>query len=207
MNSKSPDKDDTFSDGMPPGESDKPVSLSNLARFSLLLPGVGLLCLIVPFYPVALVGIYLLPFASVAGVILGLAALVQIARRPKELHGLPRACTGIFLGTLGILIMLPGFIQLRNKSYNAVATSAGYNAKIAQELHFQQFTESEQGRYADNLAALLKMDANLTDDVYVTFLFGECDASGYTFTTTHAKGNQFFVHNERGTRTGINLPK
>jgi len=98
----------------------------------------------------------------------------------------------VFIAIIGILalIAIPNFVSLRAKAYNASASSAGYNAKIAQELYFQNSMTGEQdGTYADNLAALLKWDKLLTDDPNVTFTFGVCNSSGYTYTTTHANGD------------------
>ena len=98
----------------------------------------------------------------------------------------------VFIAIIGILalIAIPNFVSLRAKAYNASASSAGYNAKIAQELYFQNsMTGRQDGTYADNLAALLKWDKLLTDDPNVTFTFGDCNSEGYTYTTTHANGD------------------
>jgi len=90
---------------------------------------------------------------------------------------------------LGALAMLPN-VQLKAKAYNASARSAGYNAKIAQELYYQNGGGDEGGIYPDNLEKLLYWDKNLTDDPCVTFVFGTCNNSGYTYTTHHACDNE-----------------
>jgi len=97
----------------------------------------------------------------------------------------------IVVAIIGILalIAIPNFVQLRAKAYNASAVSAGYNAKIAQELYYQNAGGDNGGSYSSDLANLLDWDKNLTDDADVTFTFGDCNSSGYTFTTTHANGD------------------
>ena len=97
----------------------------------------------------------------------------------------------IVVAIIGILalIAIPNFVQLRAKAYNASAVSAGYNAKIAQELYYQNSGGDNGGAYASQLSDLLLWDKNLSDDTFVTFTFGTCNASGYTFTTTHSKGD------------------
>ena len=97
-----------------------------------------------------------------------------------------------FIMIVGILalIAIPNFVSLRAKAYNNSAVSAGYNAKIAQELYYQESGgDFGGGRYTCSLDELLKWDPNLTDDTLVTFIFSECNQSGYTYTTTHAKGD------------------
>ena len=97
----------------------------------------------------------------------------------------------IVIAIIGILalIAIPNFVQLRSKAYNASAQSAGYNAKIAQELFYQNSGGDNGGSYASTLAGLLGWDKNLTDDTDVTFTFGTCNVSGYTYTTQHHKGD------------------
>jgi type IV pilus assembly protein PilA len=97
----------------------------------------------------------------------------------------------IVIAIIGILalIAIPNFVQLRAKAYNASAQSAGYNAKIAEELYYQNSGGDNGGGYSDALVKLLNWDKNLTDDSDVTFTFGTCNQSGYTYTTEHAKGD------------------
>ncbi|MDP8222000.1 MAG: prepilin-type N-terminal cleavage/methylation domain-containing protein [Candidatus Lernaella stagnicola] len=97
----------------------------------------------------------------------------------------------IVIAIIGILalIAIPNFVQLRAKAYNASAQSAGYNAKIAQELYYQNSGGDNGGGYTSSLADLLAWDKNLTDDALVTFSFVGSNQSGYTFNTSHHKGD------------------
>jgi prepilin-type N-terminal cleavage/methylation domain-containing protein len=101
----------------------------------------------------------------------------------------------IVVAIIGILalIAIPNFVQLRAKAYNASAQSAGYNARIAEEVYYQNSGGDNGGGYTNDLANLLKWDKNLTDDPSVTFTFGTCGVSGYTFTTTHKKGDTSYL--------------
>ena len=98
----------------------------------------------------------------------------------------------IVVSIIGILalIAIPNFQNLRQKAHNASALSAGRNAKLAQEVIFQ---DDETAMYANDLVPLLSVDGNLVDDDEVTFTFGNCNTSGYTYTTTHLLGNQTYV--------------
>ncbi len=94
----------------------------------------------------------------------------------------------IVVAIIGILalIAIPNFISLRARAYSASSKSAGRNAKLSQEVWFNEAGGDISGGYATGLDYLLSFDKNLTDDTDVTFLFGGCNASGYTFTTSHA---------------------
>jgi len=96
----------------------------------------------------------------------------------------------IVIAIIGILalIAIPNFIQLRSRAYNASAQSSGRNAKTAQEVYFQNSGGDNGGGYASTLTDLLRWDKNLSDDTDVTFSFGTCNTSGYTFTTSHSRG-------------------
>ncbi len=96
----------------------------------------------------------------------------------------------IVVAIIGILalIAIPNFLSLRARAYNASAKSAGRNAKLAQEVWFNEKGGDISGGYSSDLAELLSYDRNLTDDNDVTFVFGSCDTSGYTYTTQHANG-------------------
>jgi len=72
--------------------------------------------------------------------------------------------------------------------YDADARSAGRAAGLAEELFYQ--SQASEPQYTDRLSELLKWDEHLTDDPEVTFVFGSCEGSGFTFTTSHAKGNK-----------------
>jgi prepilin-type N-terminal cleavage/methylation domain-containing protein len=101
----------------------------------------------------------------------------------------------IVIAIIGILalIAIPNFISLRAKAYNSSAQSSGYNAKISQEVAYQNSGGDNGGSYVGNLAGLLAWDKNLSDDPLVTFTFGTCNASGYTFTTRHKKGDTDYI--------------
>ena len=98
----------------------------------------------------------------------------------------------IVVSIIGILalIAIPNYQSLRQRAHNASALSAGRNGKLAQEVIFQNKTTDS---YANDLEPLLSVDENLLDDKHVTFTFGDCNSSGYTYTTTHLLGNQTFV--------------
>jgi len=101
----------------------------------------------------------------------------------------------IVIAIIGILalIAIPNFVQLRAKAYNSSAQSAGYNAKISEEVYYQNSGGDNGGGYASTLVDLLSWDKNLTDDPKVTFAFGTCNASGYTFTTSHKQGDTTYL--------------
>jgi len=79
--------------------------------------------------------------------------------------------------------------SLDRLSYNKSAQSAGRNAKLAEEVYYNDCEGRGggdcQGHYTDKLASLLRYGRDLTDDPLVTFSFGNISTSGYTFTTTH----------------------
>lgn len=64
------------------------------------------------------------------------------------------------------------------------AQSVGLEFKAAQDDFFL-----ENQRHATNLQELLAFDSMLSAEPDVTFVFGPANASGYTFTTRHAKGS------------------
>lgn len=90
---------------------------------------------------------------------------------------------------------LPNFISFRGQAYDNSAQSAGRNAKLAEEVWY-----NEQGgpfpSYTDQLSDLLTVDHNLNDDPNVTFAFGVCNSSGFILWTEHALGTgyQFEYH-------------
>ncbi len=96
----------------------------------------------------------------------------------------------LFAGTLALI---PSYTMVGPRSHNVSAESAALNAAIAESVHFQNSGGQSSGRYVNRLADLLQWDNNLTDDPEVTFTFGPCNSSGYTFTTTHAKGDTSYV--------------
>jgi len=100
----------------------------------------------------------------------------------------------IVVAIIGILalIAIPNFMSLRARAYNASSKSAGRNAKLSQEVWYNEAGGDVSGGYAVGLQWLLSFDRNLTDDTDVTFLFGTCNSSGYTFTTSHANSAETF---------------
>jgi len=96
----------------------------------------------------------------------------------------------VVAAVIGVLasIAVPNFINIRGKSYNASAITSGRNAQIIMEV-----SKKLNNTYAENLDELLAYEKNLTDDSSVTFIFGACNASGYTFTSTHYHGDMFYV--------------
>ena len=76
------------------------------------------------------------------------------------------------------------------------AQTAGYYAKIAEEVFYMDSPDQRHPNYADNLDELLKIDINLTTDPQVTFIFGECNSRGYTFTTRHKDSTAQFVYRD-----------
>ena len=101
----------------------------------------------------------------------------------------------IVVAIIGILalIAIPNFVALRSKAYDASAQSAGRNAKLSEEVYYNDHGGDISGGYADNLAALLTYDRNLSDDSAVTFSFGSVTTSGYTFQTKHFNGKTWYT--------------
>jgi len=167
---------------MPPPPGQTPPKTSGLAIASLVAAVLSFFCF----------GIIVGPIA----IILGVKAMKKIKAEPQTYAGHGLALAGTIVGAVAtffyfiivVLIAIPNFIQLRGRAYDAAAQSAGFSAKIAQELHFQESGGENGGSYTDQLSDLLKWDKNLTDDSSVTFIFGDCNSEGYTFTTRHANG-------------------
>jgi len=78
--------------------------------------------------------------------------------------------------------------------YNNRARMVGWDVELAEELYFQNAGGDIDGRYSASLEDLLIWNKNLTDDPGITFIFGPCNASGYTFTTSHIKGDKPFKY-------------
>lgn len=96
----------------------------------------------------------------------------------------------IVVAIIGILalIAVPNFMNLRARAYNSSAQNSGRNAKMAEELYFQLKGGEHGYGYTNQMSDLLQMDRNLLDDPMVQWRFGDCNLSGYTFTTWHPKG-------------------
>jgi hypothetical protein len=85
----------------------------------------------------------------------------------------------------------------KGKAHNASAKSAGRNAKVAEEVYYndRKYEDGLEG-YTCNLDVLLKVDKNLNDDPGVTFIFLACDSSGFTLTTNHRCSDMEFVYTD-----------
>ncbi|MCZ7582563.1 MAG: hypothetical protein M5R36_04095 [Deltaproteobacteria bacterium] len=94
-----------------------------------------------------------------------------------------------FIFSIGI-VTIPNCLQINPKRTDSNAHSAGHNAQMAEEIHFE--TNGNRG-YANSLRELMKFDKNLTEDLLVTFVFGNVNAAGYTFTTTHERGSEAYT--------------
>ncbi|MCL4234551.1 MAG: hypothetical protein KJ042_08535 [Deltaproteobacteria bacterium] len=70
--------------------------------------------------------------------------------------------------------------------------SSGRNAMLAQTMYYND-QDSGDPTYADDLETLLRYDKRLKIDSSVTFIFGSCNQSGYTFTVKHAESPAQFV--------------
>ena len=143
---------------------------------------------------------------GVVALILGIIALGQIKANSRQQKGRGMAMAGVILGALSVVMMvlgilaaiaIPNFISLRSRAYDASARSAGRNAKLAQEVRASAYEGNAPPPYTDDLSELLKIDKQLTDDTDVTFVFGTCNASGYTLTTVHNRGGEPSVYTDK----------
>lgn len=96
----------------------------------------------------------------------------------------------IVVAIIGVLAMMaiPNVHGLRTRAYEASARSTGRNAQSVEGI-----IKTQTGSYTGDLDDLLAIDKNLLDDTSVTFVFGSCDSSGYTFTMQHARSGSFSV--------------
>jgi hypothetical protein len=72
-----------------------------------------------------------------------------------------------------------------SKAYHYSVKKQGRNAKLAEEVWSNDYQGDNPKPYTTELSDLLSYDKNLTDDTDVTFIFGVCNSSGYTFTLQH----------------------
>lgn len=162
-----------------------PPKTSGLAIASLVLGILGVLT-----------AIFLIGFLfSIVGIILGIVAISKINKDPAELSGkglaiggIATSCASFALLFLLALIAIPNFINLREKAYDASAKSAGRNAKLAQEVFYNDVYYAKDQTYTTDLNVLLKIDKHLIDDPGVTFNFLYGSTDGFTLTTTHKDG-------------------
>jgi len=139
-------------------------------------------------------------------IVLGVMAMKRIKAAPQQYKGQGLALAGTIIGGvataiffIGIMasIAIPNFMSLRSKAYDASALSAARSAKIVEEIYFMENGGVDGGSYADNLSDLLVLEKTLVDDTDVTFIFGDCNSAGYTFTTLHARGAQEHVMTDK----------
>jgi hypothetical protein len=71
--------------------------------------------------------------------------------------------------------------------YNRSAESVGRNAKVAEEVYYQ-----DHDSYTNQLTQLIRVDRNLADDPEVTFTFFGANIEGYTYKTSHYRGDKSF---------------
>ena len=160
---------------------------------SLLGLFVGIIGLRFDSYGLIFLGLLAGIIFGIVGSALGNKARRRINAHPQQYQGRSRAIAGIFIGGIEVLVFLviavQSFISIRGLAYNASAQSAGYNYRIGEELYF-----NAHSHFADNIAVMFEaLSPGLADDPGVTFLFGPCNASGYTFTTRHVKGDTPYV--------------
>ena len=84
------------------------------------------------------------------------------------------------------LMAIPNYLQLRERTFNASAASAGRNARTAQELYYNKTIPAP---YTDQLSKLLLIDKNIAGDTGVTFMFIAADQAGFTINVTHQHGD------------------
>lgn len=88
-------------------------------------------------------------------------------------------------------LVINAVLFIRPKYYDRLALSNGLHAKMAQEVYYQNTGGENGGHYTTSWKALFPEDLRTgLEDPGVTFIFGECNSSGYTFTTSHAMGNK-----------------
>ena len=101
----------------------------------------------------------------------------------------------IVVSIIGILalIAIPNFQKMRERAFDASALSSGREAKLAEEIYYQEHAVDNYN-YTSLIGHLLAHDRNLTDDRGVTFIFSYAGSTNYTFTTTHFKGQKTFLY-------------
>jgi prepilin-type N-terminal cleavage/methylation domain-containing protein len=90
----------------------------------------------------------------------------------------------LVMAIMGILAMvaMPNFVHLREKAEEASMISVGKDLQTTMEIY-----DKFHGRYTADLDALSAYNKNITEDPDLTFVFGTCNASGYTFTVEHVR--------------------
>jgi len=125
----------------------------------------------------------------VIGLVVILATtIVVLMRRKRGKHKkspLRAIIIAFWVYTVVFVVGGSNFFTIQKKNPNALAQTAGTGAKLTEVKFFLE----HGGRYADNLADLARIDPSLTADGNVTFIFGPCNQSGYTFMTRHLNGD------------------
>ena len=80
-------------------------------------------------------------------------------------------------------------------SPDALARMEGQMAQAAEYSYYVK-----KGTYAGRLKSLIRIDHNLLLDPGVTFTFGPCNNSGYTFATRHANGENNFAWHDNAAK-------
>ena len=81
-------------------------------------------------------------------------------------------------------IAVPALMQLRIRAFNSSAVVAGNLCRTTEEIYYLDYRT-----YGNDLGALLMLQSNLMDDPEVTFTFFGASNEGYTFVTTHHRGD------------------
>jgi hypothetical protein len=109
-------------------------------------------------------------------------------RMPRVLRVSPFILIAI-LAAIGII----KYFNDRTQTYDASAKSAGRNAKLAECICFNDVSSGCYLTFTDELSKLSSFNEYVTDDPEVTFIFGDCNSTGYTFTTQHVKSSKTFL--------------
>ncbi len=143
---------------------------------------------------------------AATSIAIGLLILRLVRRSPDRYAGRNLALAAMVIAVAAMMLGLVIFMSVKRLSKAPAPTmtgaqasvySTGRNAELAQRMLYedQAIWNPDAGRpsYADNLRALLEYDKSLNADRSVTFVFGTCNTSGYTFTVMHAESPAQFV--------------
>ncbi|MCC6159856.1 MAG: zinc ribbon domain-containing protein [Deltaproteobacteria bacterium] len=143
-----------------------------------------------------------------ACIAIGLLMLTLVKRRPDRFGGRNLALAAMVIAVAAMMLGIVIRISVQRLAEAPAPTmtgaqssvySSGRNAMLAQKMFYEdQAIMNPSGRpsYAGDLKSLLQYDKSLTVDSSVTFIFGSCNQSGYTFTVKHAESPAQFVMKE-----------